>query len=172
MKYHMRRIDRAINDPSKLERVLKETRFVTIALCRENSPYLVSLSHAYNPDDQCLYFHCASEGRKLAYMKANPHVFGQALIDRGYVEGKCNHLYVSVMFEGTVELIEEIAEKRRILGYIFTHQDRRPETVKKDDTDVDPHVVRIGRDTELKNMTVGRIQIEELTGKISKDTEF
>lgn len=170
MKYHVRRKDREIKDPAKLEKVLKETQYITIALCRDNEPYLVSLSHSYDEDAKCLYFHCASEGKKLGYMKTNPRVWGQAIIDRGYVEGECNHLYVTTMFGGRVELIEDIAEKRRILSHMFTRQERRPTTSGK--TEVDPHVARIGKDAELRGMSVGRIIIEELTGKHSKDIEY
>jgi len=46
MKYHMRRMDRAVTEPEKLERILKEARYVTVAMCKDNIPYLVSLSHS------------------------------------------------------------------------------------------------------------------------------
>jgi nitroimidazol reductase NimA-like FMN-containing flavoprotein (pyridoxamine 5'-phosphate oxidase superfamily) len=170
MKYHVRRMDREIKDPAKLERVLKETRYITIALCKDNEPYLVSLSHNYDEDAKCLYFHCASAGKKLDYIKVNPRVWGQVIIDRGYVEGECNHLYVTTMFEGRVELIKDIAEKRRIMSHMFTRQVRKLPTSGK--MEVDPHMIRIGKDAELSDMTIGRIMIEELTGKHSKDTEY
>ncbi len=173
MKYHVRRIDREIKDPAKLERVLKETRYITIALCKDNTPYLVSLSHSYDEEAKCIYFHCASAGKKLDYMRSNPKVWGQAIIDRGYVEGECNHLYVTTMFEGKVELVEDISEKRRIMSYLFTHQMRSSEpSGSQTNEEVDPHMVRIGKDTELKGTTVGRIIVEGLTGKHSKDTEY
>jgi nitroimidazol reductase NimA-like FMN-containing flavoprotein (pyridoxamine 5'-phosphate oxidase superfamily) len=76
MKYHVRRMDREIKDPAKLERVLKETRYITIALCKDNEPYLVSLIHSYDEDAKCLYFHCASAGKKLDYIKVNPTSLG------------------------------------------------------------------------------------------------
>lgn len=163
-------MDREIKDPAKLEKVLKETQYITIALCIDNVPYLVSLSHSYDEDAKCLYFHCASEGKKLDYMKSNPRIWGQAIIDRGYVDGECNHLYVTAMFGGRVELVEDIAEKRRIMSYMFAHQERKP--AASGEAEVDPHVIRIGKDAELRGTTVGRIIIEELTGKISKDTEY
>jgi len=172
LKYHMRRIDRALNDTSKLDKVLMETRYISLALCKNNTPYIVTLSHAYDPGAKCIYFHCASSGRKLDYMKANPYVCGQALIDKGFVEGKCNHLYVSVTFEGRVEFVEELPEKRRIFRYMFANQDRRSESLKKSDLKVDPHLTRIGSDVELNNVIVGRILIDELTGKISKDIDM
>ena len=167
MKYHMRRLDRAITDSDKLERILKETRYITIAMCKDNIPYLVSLSHAYDPDGKRLYFHCASEGKKLDYMRANPHIWGQAIIDHGYVEGKCNHLYVTAMFGGTVHLAETKAEKRRIMSYMFTNQEK-----PSPNGEVDPHMIRIGKDTEIGRTTIGWISVEELTGKKSAEVNF
>jgi nitroimidazol reductase NimA-like FMN-containing flavoprotein (pyridoxamine 5'-phosphate oxidase superfamily) len=167
MKYHMRRIDRAITNPAKLERVLKETHYITVAMCKDNVPYLVSLSHAYEPNGRRLYFHCAPEGKKLDYMKANPRVWGQAIIDHGYVDGKCNHLYVTAMFEGTVHLAEGIDEKRQVMEYLFANQEKASPT-----GEVDPHFARIGKDTELTRTTIGWIAVEELTGKKSTEVKF
>jgi uncharacterized protein len=167
MTYHMRRLDRAITDHLKLERILKETHYVTIALCKDNVPYLVSLSHAYDPDGRCLYFHCASEGKKLDYMMANPRVWGQAIIDHGYVDGKCNHLYVTAMFKGTIQLAEGIEEKRRIMEYLFANQEKPLPS-----GDRDPHFARIGKDAEIARTTIGWIVVEELTGKKSAEVKF
>ena len=168
MKYHVRRADRELTDPTTLKQILTDTRYVTIALTKDNTPYLVSLSHLYDESANCIYFHCAKEGRKLDYMKENPAVWGQALIDRGYVDGECNHLYASAMFGGTVELIADIQEKRRILGLIYAHQEKKPQPGAAPD----PHLARIGNDAEMTNVTVGRILIQELTGKVSKDFKF
>jgi uncharacterized protein len=167
MKYHVRRVDRALTDPAKLERVLMETQYVTIAMCKDNTPYLVSLSHAYDPEKRNIYFHCASEGKKIDYIHANPKVWGQAIIDKGYVEGKCNHLYITAMFEGTIHLAAGNEEKRRIMNYLFDRQEKKSPT-----GEVDSHKERITRDTELDRMNAGWIAVEEITGKISKDTVF
>ncbi len=167
MKYHMRRMDRAVTDHEKLERVLKETHYVTVAMCRDNVPYLVSLSHAYDPARKCIYFHCASEGKKLDYMRANPRVWGQAIIDRGYVDGKCNHLYITAMFEGTVHLAEDLGEKRRIMEYLFTNQEKPSSTGERD-----PHFARINKDAEIARTTIGWIAVENLTGKKSAGVDF
>lgn len=167
MKYHMRRMDRAVTDPEKLERVLKETHYVTIAMCKDNVPYLVSLSHAYDAERKCIYFHCAGAGKKLDYMKANPHVWGQAILDHGYVDGECNHLYVTAMFDGTVHLADSIEEKRRIMTHLFKNQEKPSPT-----GEVDSHLIRIGKDIELKNTTIGWISVNELTGKKAKGETF
>jgi hypothetical protein len=85
-------MDREIKDQAKLEKILKETKYVTVSLCKDNEPYLVSLSHFYDKEANCLYFHCARVGKKLNFMKSNPKVWGQAIIDHGYLAGECNHL--------------------------------------------------------------------------------
>ena len=167
MKYHLRRMDRAVTDPEKLERVLKEAHYVTIAMCKDNTPYLVSLSHSYDTERKCIYFHCAGAGKKLDYMRANPHVWGQAMLDHGYVDGECNHLYVTAMFDGTVNFADSIEEKRRIMTHLFTNQEKPSPT-----GEVDSHLIRIGKDVELKATTIGWITINELTGKKSKDEKF
>ena len=167
MKYHIRRMDRAITDPAKLERILMETRFITVAMCRDNIPYLVSISHFYDPSAKRLYFHCATEGKKMDFWRANPRVWGQAIIDHGYVEGECNHLYVMAMFDGTVHIAEANEEKRRIMNYMFDRQEK-----KSHGGEVDPHKERITKDAELGRAAVGWIAVEEITGKRSKDITF
>jgi nitroimidazol reductase NimA-like FMN-containing flavoprotein (pyridoxamine 5'-phosphate oxidase superfamily) len=63
----------------------------------EDEPYLVSLSHGYDEAKNCLYFHCAPEGKKLIYQKANNKVWGQAVLDFG-VTDECDYAYTSVHF--------------------------------------------------------------------------
>jgi nitroimidazol reductase NimA-like FMN-containing flavoprotein (pyridoxamine 5'-phosphate oxidase superfamily) len=103
----------------------------------------------------------------MDYMNANPHVWGQAIIDHGYVEGKCNHLYVTAMFEGTVHLAKDTAEKRRIMSFMFARQEKLSPT-----GEVDPHKTRIGKDVEIERTTIGWIAIEDLTGKKSTEVKF
>lgn len=158
-------MDKEIKDVKKLEKILTETRFITVAMCRENVPYLVSLSHSYDKAAGCLYFHGASEGKKLDYMRANPVVWGQAIIDYGYNEGKCSHLYVSAMFKGRVEFIEDLSEKRRILSHMVRHHEKNPEPTLNSPTGM-AHAGEMGK------TTVGRIIIEELTGKKSQEVDF
>ena len=80
MTFHVRRKDREITNVPELLQVLKATKYVTVALCMDNKPYLVSLNHGYDEAKNCLYFHCAPEGKKLVYQKANNIVWGQAVL--------------------------------------------------------------------------------------------
>ncbi len=163
--YHMRRSDKEIKDRKNLERILKETNFVTLALAKDNIPYIVSLSHSYDEEAGCLYFHCASEGKKLDFMRGNPVVWGQALIDHGYYEGQCSHLYVSAMFKGHIEFIEDLDEKKKALKHMILHQDKNPESLM-------PRITSLESSGSLAKTIVGRIVVEELTGKKSAEVTF
>lgn len=88
---------------------------------------------------------------------------GQAIIDLGYDDGKCNQKYVTAMFNGEVELVEGIENKRKVLNMIFENQERTKTWV------TDSHLMRIQKDTEVAGVTIGRIVLQELTGKVSGD---
>jgi nitroimidazol reductase NimA-like FMN-containing flavoprotein (pyridoxamine 5'-phosphate oxidase superfamily) len=162
MRYHVRRKDKEIVDREAMKKVLRSTAFVTVAMCMGGEPYLVSLSHFYDEGDGCLYFHCAAEGKKLDILRVNPRVWGQALIDHGYHEGKCSHLYASVMFDGVVDFIEGVEEKRRVMERMMRFQDSNPE----------PLLARLTKAEALRNTVVGRIRIGEMTGKRSAEVEL
>jgi hypothetical protein len=90
--YHgMRGKEQEIRDTAELKAILAGTQYVTIAMCSDNEPYLVSLSHGYDKENNAIYFHCAYEGKKIEILKANNRVWGQAIVDHGYVQGRCDN---------------------------------------------------------------------------------
>ena len=105
MHYHMRRKDKEFKEKTLLEKVLKDTQYVTLAMVDEGEPYLVTLSHGYDPENGRIYIHMANGGKKLDVLRKYPKVWGQAMHDHGYHKGECSHLYVSVMFKGKVNFI-------------------------------------------------------------------
>jgi hypothetical protein len=163
--YHIRRGDKEIKDKKKLEKILKGTNFVTLALARDNEPYVVSLSHSYDEEAGCLYFHCAEEGKKIDYMRGNPVVWGQALIDHGYYAGECSHLYVSAVFRGRIEFIEDLDGKMKALGHMILHQEKNPDALLT-------RLKAFEAGSQLDKTIVGRIVIDELTGKKSAEVAF
>ena len=162
-RYHVRRQDKEIDDDDTLIRILRSSEYVTVAMCRGEEPYLVSLSHGYDDEENCLYFHCAKEGKKLDFLRENPRVWGQALIDRGYHEGQCSHLYASVHFSGRVSFIEDADEKRRILRQMIRRLDENPEPLLE-------RLVGLDSDADaLERTVIGRVDIEHMTGKKSAE---
>jgi nitroimidazol reductase NimA-like FMN-containing flavoprotein (pyridoxamine 5'-phosphate oxidase superfamily) len=161
----MRRGDKEIKDKKKLVKVLNETNYVTLAFAKDNEPYVVSLSHSYDEEAGCLYIHCASEGKKLDFMRDNPIVSGQALIDHGYHSGECSHLYVSAVFKGRIEFIEGLESKKKALEHMILHQEKNPESLL-----IRLKAFKAGG--PLDKTIVAKIVVEELTGKKSAEVEF
>ena len=158
MSFHLRRKDKEVTDERLMKKILKTTKYVTIALSMNNEPYLVSLSHGYDEKKNCVYFHCAKEGKKLQYLSSNDTVWGQALLDYGYSEGECTYLYASVHFTGKVTILENLEEKREALACMIRQIDKNPETLIAD-----------LRTERLRNTVVGRIDVAYMSGKKSKE---
>ena len=151
----IRRKEKAIEDVAELKEIIRTAQYVTVALCKDNEPYLVSLSHGYDPNKNCVYFHCASEGKKMDILKENNVVWGQALIDKGYIQGKCDHLYATVQFKGTVVFIDDFEEKKEALLNMVHKLDDNPDDVAEKQL----------TEKSIARVTIGRIDIEYLSGK-------
>jgi len=158
IRYHMRRTDKEIEDKSLLKKILGSAHYVTLAMSLNDQPYLVSLSQGYDGERNCIYFHCAREGKKLDYMKSNNKVWGQALLDYGYSQGNCTHLFASVHFSGRVTFLEDLEEKRRAMMHMMRQLDGDPERL----------IERLDLE-RLKRTVIGRIDIEYISGKKSKE---
>ena len=128
--WHTRHPDKAITDPAELAAVVASQKYLTLALCDENRPYLVTVSHVFDADRNSFYFHCSPAGRKLDIIAANPHVYGQVLEDCGYVAGECDHRYRTVQFEGRAELVTNVEEKLHALRRLIEFLEPEPEPVK------------------------------------------
>lgn len=104
----------------EIEDLLRKTPVGYLALSRDDQPYLVPLNFIY--DREALYFHCALEGRKIDYIRANPRVCFQAGETGGLISGEnpCSHNYSyrSIIIEGLAEEVTEADEKEKILRSI------------------------------------------------------
>ena len=157
--YHLRRTDRRIEDIAFLKKILKTANYVTLAMSMNNEPYLVSLSHCFDEERNCIYFHCAKEGKKLDYLQSNSRVWGQAILDHGYslAEKDCTYLYASVHFSGKVAFLDNIDEKRQAMVCMMKQLDDKSK----------PLIAQLENDRLSKTM-IGRIDIEYMSGKESK----
>ena len=157
--YHqLRRKEKEIKDPAELKAILANTQYITIAMCRDDEPYLVTLSQGYDPERNAIYFHCAKEGKKIDILKANNRVWGQAIVDRGYSQGHCDHMFASVQFSGRVSFVEDAAEKRRALKVMIRQLEREPDKVMAAQV----------TGASVAKVCIGRIDIEFLSGKRSE----
>ena len=121
----------------------------------DNEPYLATLSHGYDEEKNSLYFHCAKEGKKVEILHANNRVWGQALVDRGYVQGACDHLYATTQFKGRVMFVDDIVEKEHALKLMVESLDDNPEELVKKQL----------LPQSVQRVKIGRIDIEYMSGK-------
>jgi nitroimidazol reductase NimA-like FMN-containing flavoprotein (pyridoxamine 5'-phosphate oxidase superfamily) len=157
-KFHdLRRKEKEIKDSAEMKAVLAEAKYVTIAMCRNDEPYIVTLSHGYDEKKNAIYFHCARAGKKIEILSANNLVWGQAIIDRGYVDGHCDHLFSSVQFRGKVSFIEDEAEKRHALEIVIRQLASEPDKVMSTKVTA----------ASVAEVHIGRIDVDFLSGKKS-----
>jgi len=156
----IRRKEKEINDKEELICIVQEAKYITIAMCSDNKPYLVTLNHGYDKDRNCIYFHCAQEGKKIDILTDNNRIWGQALVDKGYVQGMCDHLYATTHFMGRVTFLTDYEEKKHALTVMIKALEDEPEKVIKK---------QLTRDSVLK-VGIGRIDIEIMSGKKAEKT--
>ena len=154
-EYHLRRNEKAIKDEKIISKMLKELPYLTIARSNDNNPYLVTLNYVYEAENEVFYIHCANSGKKNDYINNNSNVWGQIMDDRGYLRGECDYKYRTLHFKGNFQFIEDLKEKHRALELMIDKFEEDPEPVR----------VKFINEKALKNVNIGRIQIETITGK-------
>lgn len=155
-RYHLKRQDKLLSDEAEIRAILKRGRYVTMALCRHDEPYIVTMNYGYDETGNALYFHCALEGQKLDFIEANSNVCASIIEDLGYGYRDCEHYYRSLIIRGKIYIIENLEEKKRALQVLIEHHEEKPDEAKarflKDDKSYDKcHTLRL--------------EIEEITAK-------
>ncbi len=111
----MRRSDKAISELAAIEKILKSGTICQLAFTTESVPYLVTLNYGYA--EGVLYFHSASEGRKIDLIKENPEVAFTVAVDKGLIKGEnaCNWSvrFQSVVGQGEISLLESSEAKQQ-----------------------------------------------------------
>ena len=153
--YHLRRSEKEITDPASMRAVIETQKYMTLAMCKDNVPYLVTVNYGYDAAENCFYFHCAGAGRKMDYLRANPVVWGQIMEDNGYRDGKCDHAFRTVQFKGLVTFVESAEDKRRALSLMIDQLESDPEAVKE--RQVTPK--------SLERVTIGKVSVQAMSGK-------
>ena len=156
-KYHLRRTDKKINDLKEIQKIIQNQDFLTLALCKDNTPYIVSLNYGYDANTSCFYFHCAKEGKKIDFLEANPEVYGQILEQLKYKEGECAYAYRSVQFEGTVSFLQDTNEKKQALNLLIDSIEN-PELINKTKQ-------KFVTTSATEKVHIGKISIKEISGK-------
>jgi nitroimidazol reductase NimA-like FMN-containing flavoprotein (pyridoxamine 5'-phosphate oxidase superfamily) len=131
-KYHLlNKPDREITNESGIKEILRNGKYVTIAMCHDNEPYIVSLSYGYDSVNNRLYFHCSQKGLKLDFINRNPKVCATIIQDEGYLINECGHKYKTVVFWGTLRVVTELDEKKHGMQILLNHLENNPDVIKE-----------------------------------------
>jgi len=126
----MRHPDKVMG-PEDIVNVIKAGRLMTVAMSKDDVPYLVTVNFAFDGEKQCFYFHCSKSGKKIDYLRSNPVVWGQIIEDGGYVQGECEHRYLCVHFKGRATILEDDEDVKKALVLLIDQQEDDPDPVKK-----------------------------------------
>ncbi|MFX0035427.1 MAG: pyridoxamine 5'-phosphate oxidase family protein [Candidatus Hermodarchaeota archaeon] len=158
VKYHLRRSEKEIKNGEEIKEILKNGKFAVISMCKENQPYIVTLSYGYDESKNALFFHCAKEGQKIDFINSNPYVCGTVIEDNGYKEG-CGQAFRSVVFKGQMVILEKLDEKKYGIEILVNHLETDPELIKKK---------FLQKDIVYENLGILRFDIANITGKEEK----
>jgi nitroimidazol reductase NimA-like FMN-containing flavoprotein (pyridoxamine 5'-phosphate oxidase superfamily) len=117
----MRRKEKLVTDVDVLHKVIRKARVCRIAMVDGDAPYIVPMCFGFDGKD--LYFHSATQGRKIGILRNNPKVCVEFEQDLKLVPGKepCDYgfHYLTVMCHGRIEFLETLEEKRWALNQII-----------------------------------------------------
>ena len=109
----MRRKDREITDFNEMIEIVKKCDSCVLALNEEGFPYLIPMNFGMDIEDGqlYLYFHCASEGKKLELIRKDNRAGFEMDCEHKLVlqeeEMECTMGYASVIGQGTIEFVAE-----------------------------------------------------------------
>jgi len=119
----MRRKDREVTDPQFIENVLNKTLYGNLGLCDNGESYIVPMNYAWS--DNKIWLHCATEGRKLDIIRANPKVCFQVITDTELITANAPRnygmYYSSVIIFGTASIVEGHEAKALALVKLVSH---------------------------------------------------
>ena len=123
----MRRSEREIKDREAIDAIIRQCLVCRLGLSDGEEPYIVPLCFGY--DGEALYFHSASDGRKIDILRKNSRVCFEFDIPEGMREAEegCRWWikYRSVIGFGTAEIVDDQEDKKKALGIIMAQYSGR-----------------------------------------------
>jgi nitroimidazol reductase NimA-like FMN-containing flavoprotein (pyridoxamine 5'-phosphate oxidase superfamily) len=154
----MRRTDKEITNLNDKIAIIQQCKVCRLGLSDNNLPYIVPLNYGYTLEDNSLtlFFHSASEGKKLAIIKNNNNACFEIDCEHKLIEGDeaCHYSFAfkSIIGFGTITLLDAKAEKAYALNQIMKHQTGKDAPFVFDDA-------------ALTRTTVYKLVVTEFSGK-------
>ncbi|HUW70526.1 MAG TPA: pyridoxamine 5'-phosphate oxidase family protein [bacterium] len=155
-QYHPKRKRNEILEDDAKQALLGWGNHITLALCDNNIPYIVTMSYGYDAARNALYFHCANKGDKLDFIRRNPAVCATLIRDNGYLETKCDHDYESLVIRGKMSIVDELHEKKHGLQVLLDHLENDPQPIFERN---------IKSDRSYDAVTILRLDMDAIIGK-------
>ena len=153
----MRRSDRQITNPDEIASILRSASLCHLAMVDDGKPYVVPMNFGYS--DGALYFHSASEGRKIEVLRKNPEVCFSVVARHEMVPGEraCSWTarFASVTGTGRARIITDREGKEKGLKILMAQYSDDGYDFSEED---------------LAGVVVIRVEVDSLVGK-SSDTE-
>ena len=153
----MRRKDRQVTDPTRIEAILRSAGRCRLGLIDNGLAYIVPMSFgvAKEGGKLCLYFHSAPRGRKIELIEETGSASFEADTNYSLKAGAqaCafSCYYQSVIGHGTIAILRDAQEKLRALRCVMEHYTGRADWEIKD---------------QMLSVVVGiRLEIEAMTAK-------
>ena len=154
MNRPMRRQDRSLNNEDAAELLHNGEYGVLSMSTPENEGYGVPISYAYAGD--AIYFHCATEGAKLDFLRAHPHASFCVVGKTEVLPAKFSTRFESAIAAGTITEAEG-DDKRK--GLMLLVEKYSPDFLKEGEVYID---------RAFDTVIVLKMTIESLTGKARK----
>ncbi|MEK9198510.1 pyridoxamine 5'-phosphate oxidase family protein [Ureibacillus sp. 179-F W5.1 NHS] len=108
-------------DEEKINTFLSEVETGYLGLSIQDNPYIVPLNYVWH--EGCIYFHGASEGKKIDMIKENSNATFVVSENHGTIANpipaKTDTAYLSVMLFGHVELVDDLTEATTAMQYLL-----------------------------------------------------
>jgi uncharacterized protein len=149
----MRKTEREIKDREEIESIINAAEVCRVGFTDGKTPYIVPVNFGYK--DNCLYFHCATEGKKLDIVRQNNQICFEIDVDVQIVKSServCGWgtKYRSVIGFGKAYLVDNWREKADALNTVTGHYGApRQEFTEQ----------------EMVKVAIIKIEISSMTGK-------
>jgi uncharacterized protein len=141
-----------ITDKKEIEKILLDSQYLRLGLCRDEEPYIVPMTFGYK--DGVIYLHSSKKGKKIEILKANANVCFEADVCYELVpsDRPCSYdmKYESVIGFGKATILEDEEEIREGLNVIID---------RYHGGNYDPKSLNTG------GLALIRIDVEEMTGR-------
>jgi len=129
----MRRKDKEIRNETTIMEIVSNSLICRLGIFDDEYPYIVPLNYGYY--NNALYFHCASEGKKIELLRKNNKVCFEIEQSSEIIKDpvSCNWTmkYCSVIGYGIIEIVSDHESKKQGLDIIMRHYGKNDNAYKQ-----------------------------------------